>query len=48
MSNMRLKASQTRGNWVSTDPRRAGHGSVLHGGGNDRSQGNLMISDDGG
>jgi hypothetical protein len=33
---------------VGTDPRSAGHGGVLHGGGGDRSQGNPMISDDGG
>jgi hypothetical protein len=33
---------------VSTNPRRAAHEEVLHGGRRDRSQGNPMISDDGG
>jgi hypothetical protein len=37
VSNMRLRQAKTRGNWVGTDPRRAGHGWVLHGGGSDKS-----------
>jgi hypothetical protein len=32
----------------STNPRSAGHGGVLHGGGRDRFQGNLMIFEGGG
>jgi hypothetical protein len=33
---------------VGTDPRSAGHGGVLHGGGRDRFQGSPMISEGGG